>query len=180
MTVALFGCEEANNTVDSAQETATEAMDSAQETASDAMDTMQEAASDTADAVQETASDAADAVQETATDMSEAAQDQMDAMQEEAASAEFDFDQFAATSAEARSFSEAVEDAMNVDFTDPQAVESVTERVSNTYQCYVEATSESDAESAVSSMMDSLESDEVKSLIETAIENAQAGMGCMM
>lgn len=147
MVMVLLGCEDANKTVDDAQETATKAMEKVQQTADDATEVVQE---------------------------------QMDKMQEQVDSVAFDFDQFSTTSEMAKSFSDAVKEAMNVDFTDPQAVEDVKSRIANSYQCYVEATSESEADSAVSGMMASVSNDEVKSLIETGIEKAKAVKECVM
>lgn len=158
MAAALFGCEKSDNAADSVKESVTEAVDSAQESATEAMDK-----------VQETASEATEVVQE-----------QMDAMQEQADSVMFDFEQLAATSEVAKAFSEAVKEAMNVDFSDSQAVESATNSVANTYQCFVESTSETEADSTVSGMMASMDSDEVKSLIENAIEYAKASGECVM
>ncbi len=146
MTLALFGCDQANKTVDEAQKAATEAAENVQEAASDAMDSAQETASDMADAMTDT----------------------------------FDYDQFAATSPQAKSFSDSIQEAMDVDFSDPQAVDSMTNRVANTYKCYVESTSESEAQSTVSSILSSLSNGDVKSLIQTAIDNAKYITKCMM
>ncbi len=157
ITVALFGCDQANKTVDNAQEAATEAAETVQETASDAMDNVEEAASDAMDSAKETASDMADAMTDT-----------------------FDFDQFSATSPEAKSFSDAIQGAMDVDFSDPQAVDSMTSRVANTYKCYVESTSEAEAQSTVNSILSSLSSGDVKSLIQTAMDNAKYIAKCVM
>ncbi len=164
MTVALFGCDEANKTVDSAQEAATEAAESVKETASDAMDS----ASDAMDSVEEAASDAMDSAQETASDMADAMTDS------------FDYDQFAATSPQAKNFSDSIQAAMDVDFSDPQAVDSITNRVSNAYKCYVESTSEAEAQSTLSSILSSFTSGDVKSLIQTAIDNAKYITQCAM
>lgn len=157
MTVALFGCDEANKTVDSAQEAATEAAESVQETASEAMDTVEETASDAMDSAQDAASDMADSMTDS-----------------------FDYDQFAATSPQAKSFSDSIQAAMDVDFSDPQAVDSVTNRVANAYKCYVESTSESEAQSTLSSILSSLSNGDVKSLIQTAIDNAALITQCVM
>ncbi len=146
ITVSLFGCDQANKTVDSAQEAATEAAETVKETASDAMDSAKETASDMADAMTDT----------------------------------FDFDQFSSTSPQAKSFSDAIQGAMDVDFSDPQAVDSMTSRVANTYKCYMESTSEAEAQSTVSSILSSLSSGDVKSLIQTAIDNAKYIAKCVM
>ncbi len=153
ITVALFGCDQANKTVDNAQEAATEAAEAVKDTASDAMDS----ASDAMDNVQDAASDMADSMTDT-----------------------FDFDQFSATSPEAETFSDAIQEAMDVDFSDQQAVDSVTSRVANAYQCYVQSTSEAEAQSTINSILSSLSSGDVKSLIQTAIANAKTITECVM
>lgn len=175
MTVALFGCDEANKTVDSAQEAATEAAESVQETASEAMDTVEETASDAMDS----ASDAMDNVEEAASDAMDSAQDAASDMADSMTDS-FDYDQFAATSPQAKSFSDSIQAAMDVDFSDPQAVDSVTNRVANAYKCYVESTSESEAQSTLSSILSSLSNGDVKSLIQTAIDNAALITQCVM
>ncbi len=164
MTVALFGCDEANKAVDNAQEAATEAAESMKETASDAMDS----ASEAMDNVEEAASDAMDSAQEAASDAANAM------------SGSFDYDQFAATSPEAKTFSDSIQSAMDVDFSDPQAVDSVTNRVANAYKCYVESTSEAEAQSTISSILSSLSNGDVRSLIQTAIDNAKYIGQCVM
>ncbi|MCY9879290.1 hypothetical protein OTK59_22360 [Vibrio natriegens] len=133
-----------------------------------------EKAKETVDSVQDTATEAMDKAQETANEMTAVVQDNMNDMQEQA----FDFEEFEATSDTARSFSEAVKEVINLDFSDAQSVENVTNRVANNYQCYVEATSESEADSTVSMMMSSLDSDEAKSLIGKAVEQAKAKQEC--
>ncbi|MGR5244966.1 MULTISPECIES: hypothetical protein [Vibrio] len=137
--------------------------------ANKAVDNVQEAATETMDKVQETANEATEVVQE-----------QMEKTQEQVDSVGFDFEQFASTSETAKTLSNTVKDAMNVDFSDPQAIEEMKDRIANAYQCYVESTSESEAADAINSMMASVNSDEVKSLIEKGIEKAKAVKECVM
>ncbi len=159
MTVALFGCEEANKAVDQAQEAANKAAESMKETASEAMDTVEETASDAMESVEKAAGDAADAM----------------SMRDS-----FDYDQFAASSPEAKAFSDSVQEAMEVDFSNPQAVDSATNRVANTYKCYADTTSQSEAQNTISSMLSSLKNDSVKSLVQSAINDSKDIYQCVM
>ncbi|MGR5236461.1 hypothetical protein [Vibrio alfacsensis] len=132
------------------------------------------------DNAQEAATEAMDKVQETANEATEVVQEQMEKTQEQIDSVGFDFEQFASTSETAKALSNTVKEAMNVDFSDPKAIEDVKDRIANAYHCYVEATSESEAAGAMNSMMASVGSDEVKSLIEKGIEKAKAVKECVM
>lgn len=132
------------------------------------------------DDAQDAATEAMNKVQETASEATEVVQEQMDKAQEQIESVGFDFEQFASTSETAKALSNTVKDAMNVDFSDPQAIEEMKDRIANAYQCYVEATSESEAEGTMSSMLASVSSDDVKSLIEKGMEKAKAVKECVM
>ena len=93
---------------------------------------------------------------------------------------QLDFAQFGAAKDKAQAFVESVEQAINVDYSQPELVEQVQEHIAATYNCLVDATSESTAEKWVNGIMETIGTQQAQTMVEKAIESAQDAKECVM
>ncbi|MED5504630.1 MAG: hypothetical protein VYC54_09435 [Pseudomonadota bacterium] len=121
------------------------------------------------------ASKAIDQAQEAANKAIDTAQEQMESVEDA-----FNLVQFGDAAESAEELAASVEEAMNVDFSDPQALIEAKEHIANAYACLVEASSESTVDKVMDKVMSSIGSEETKSLIKEGIEKAQAAKECVM
>ena len=113
----------------------------------------------------------------------EAANAAVDGMQEKVASldlSQLDLEQFGEAADSAEALATSLQEAVNVDFADMEALTEVQEHVTNAYSCLVDATSESTADKLVNSMMATLGDEQAESLIERGIEKAKAAGQCVI
>ncbi|TKB55508.1 hypothetical protein [Ferrimonas aestuarii] len=113
----------------------------------------------------------------------EAANAAVDGMQEKMASldlSQLDLEQFGEAADSAEALAASLQEAVNVDFADMEALTEVQEHVANAYSCLVDATSESTADKLVNSMMATLGDEQAESLIERGIEKAKAAGQCVI
>ncbi|MDD1780947.1 hypothetical protein LRP49_06995 [Enterovibrio sp. ZSDZ35] len=113
----------------------------------------------------------------------EAANKAVDTIQEQVESvdlSELNLDQFGDAAASAKALAESVEEAMNVDFSNPTALEDVKDHVSNAYSCLVDATSESTAEKLMNKVMQTITNEEAQTLIEKSVDMAKEAKECVM
>ena len=128
-------------------------------------------ASKTIDQAQESANKAVDTVQEQVGTLEE----KMDSVEEI-----FNLDQFGDASESAKALATSVEEAMNVDFSDPEALIAAKDRIANAYACLVESSPEMTVDKVMEKVMSSIDSADVKSLIQEGIEKAQSVKECVM
>ena len=74
----------------------------------------------------------------------------------------------------------SVQEALNTDFSDPEALTAANEHIANAYNCLVDASSESTAEKLMDKLMATISSEEAQSLIEQGIEKAKSAKECVM
>ncbi len=74
----------------------------------------------------------------------------------------------------------SIEQAINVDFTDQQALTEVKEKIGNAYSCLVDISSESNVDKLVEQARSHIVSEEVKSLVDSSIEKAKEAQKCVM
>ncbi|MCL1038224.1 hypothetical protein L2725_09735 [Shewanella corallii] len=112
-----------------------------------------------------------------------AANTAVDSIQEQMESidlSKLDLEQFGDAAKSAEALVKSVEEALELDFSNPKALNEVTEHIASAYNCMVDATSESSAEALMNKMMDRIQSEETKSLIERSIEKGKALGECVM
>ncbi|MGR5131060.1 hypothetical protein [Vibrio alfacsensis] len=128
----------------------------------------------------EDATKAIDQAQEAANKAVDSVQEQIDTIQDHVDSLDFNLEQFGDAAESAQALSESVEEALNVDFNDPEALIEVRNDIANAYSCLVEASSESTVEKVMDNVLASMSNDEAKSLIEKGIEKAKKASECVM
>ncbi|NRB70123.1 MAG: hypothetical protein HRU48_22710 [Vibrio sp.] len=74
----------------------------------------------------------------------------------------------------------SVEQALTVDFSNPEALTDVKERIANAYSCLVASSSESTASDLMDKLISSVTSKDAVSLIEKGIEQATTAQTCVM
>ena len=113
----------------------------------------------------------------------EAANKAVDTIQEQMESVDLsklNLDQFGDATESAKEFALSVEEALNADFTNPEALTQVKENIANTYACLVDATSESTAEKLMDKVLATITNQEAQSLVEKGIEKAKSAQKCVM
>ncbi|GAB2646108.1 hypothetical protein [Vibrio panuliri] len=113
----------------------------------------------------------------------EAANSAVDSLQEKMESfdtSKLNLEQFGDATDSAKEFAESVEDAMHADFANPEALNKVQDKIANTYNCLIDATSESTAEKLLDKVLSAIGSQETQSVIEKGIEKAKAAQECVM
>ncbi|MGF1909495.1 lipoprotein [Vibrio kasasachensis] len=113
----------------------------------------------------------------------EAANKAVDTIQEQMESVDLsklNLDQFGDATESAKEFALSVEEALNADFTNPEALTQMKENIANTYACLVDATSESTAEKLLDKVLATISNQEAQSLVEKGIEKAKSAQKCVM
>jgi len=113
----------------------------------------------------------------------EAANNAVDSIQEKIESvdlSQLNLDQFGDATESAKEFAFSVEEALNADFSNPEALTQVKENIANTYACLVDATSESTAEKLMDKVLATISNEQAQSLVEKGIEKAKAAQECVM
>ncbi|MDD1792109.1 hypothetical protein L4D06_05970 [Enterovibrio makurazakiensis] len=113
----------------------------------------------------------------------EAANKAVDGLQQKIESVdlgELNLDQFGDAADSAKALAMSVEEVVNADFADPQALVEVREQVANAYSCLVDATSESTAEKLLNTVLSSIGSEDALSIIDKGVEKAKAAKECVM
>lgn len=80
----------------------------------------------------------------------------------------------------AQEFAQSIESLVNTDFTDHQAVAAATEKVSNSYSCLVDVSSETTAENLLDKIVSSIKNDQVLAIIEKGVAQAKNAKECIM
>ncbi|MCR9422706.1 hypothetical protein [Vibrio sp. RM-69-4] len=80
----------------------------------------------------------------------------------------------------AQVFAQSIESLVHTDFTDHQAVAAATEKVSNSYSCLVEVSSETTAETLLDKIVSSIKNDQVLAIIEKGVVQAKNAKECIM
>jgi len=93
---------------------------------------------------------------------------------------ELNIEQFGDAAVSATEFAESIDEALNADYSNPEALIEVKEHIANAYSCLVEASSESTAEGLVNKVMATLSNEQAQSLIEKGIERAKDMQECVM
>lgn len=113
----------------------------------------------------------------------EAANKAVDTMQEKMVSidlSKLNLDQFGDAAESAKELASSVEEALNADFSNPEALTEVKDHIANAYSCLVDASSESTAEKLMDKVRATISSEDAQSLIEQGIEKAQKAKECVM
>ncbi|WP_394201428.1 lipoprotein [Shewanella waksmanii] len=121
-------------------------------------------------------------------DAQEAANKAVDSVQEKVASLDleqinfddFNLDQFGEAADRAKELVATVQEALESDFANPQAVTEAKEHVANAYRCLVDASSESTAEKVINELTASITDEQAKTFIERSVEKADEVKECVM
>ncbi|NLS14420.1 hypothetical protein HGP28_16190 [Vibrio sp. SM6] len=114
----------------------------------------------------------------------EAANSAVDSMQEELTKLDLSAlkldEQFGDAAEAAQELAVSLEEALNADFSNPEALTKVQEHIANAYSCLEKATSDSSAEALLNKIMDTISNEQAKGLIEKGIEQAKEVKECVM
>ncbi|MDD9174633.1 hypothetical protein ERW49_01055 [Aliivibrio finisterrensis] len=122
------------------------------------------------------ASEAIDKAQEAANKAVDMAQEKLESVDLEA----INIEQFGDAASSASELAESIDEALNADYSNPEALVEIQEHIANAYSCLVEASSESSAEKLVNKVMSTISNQEAQSLIEKGIESAKEMQACVM
>ncbi|MDD9195505.1 hypothetical protein PVK62_06590 [Aliivibrio sp. S3MY1] len=122
------------------------------------------------------ASEAIDKAQEAANKAVDMAQEKLESIDLDAINIE-QFDDAASSVSE---FAESIDEALNADYSNPEALVEIQEHIANAYSCLVEASSESSAEKLLDKVMSTISNQEAQSLIEKGVEGAKEMQECVM
>ncbi|RYU69590.1 hypothetical protein ERW51_06075 [Aliivibrio finisterrensis] len=122
------------------------------------------------------ASEAIDKAQEAANKAVDMAQEKLESVDLEA----LNIEQFGDATSSVSEFAESIDEALNADFSNPEALVEIQEHIANAYSCLVEASSESSAEKLVNKVMSTISNQEAQSLIEKGVESAKEMQACVM
>ncbi|MGR5421309.1 MULTISPECIES: hypothetical protein [Vibrio] len=128
----------------------------------------------------EDATKAIDQAQEAANKAVDSVQEQIDIIQDHVDSVDFNLEQFGEATESAQALAASVEEALDADFSDPEALVEAKDDIANAYRCLVEASSESTVEKMMDNILASISNDEAKSLIKKGIDKAKAASECVM
>ena len=93
---------------------------------------------------------------------------------------DLNIDEFGDAAISAKAFATSVDEALNADYSNPEALVEVKAHISNAYSCLVVASSESTAENVVDKVMETISNENAESLIEKGVERAQEMKECVM
>lgn len=80
----------------------------------------------------------------------------------------------------AKEFTQSINDLMNTELSDQEAVSKVMQQISNSYYCLVDASSESTAENLLDKMVSSVRNDQVLAIIEKSVGKASTIKECVI
>lgn len=107
-----------------------------------------------------------------------AANNAINSMQEQIG--DLDLSQFGAAAESAKALTQDIQKALNVDFSDTSALKDIQNNIANSYNCLVEATSESNVDKFVNKVLATISDEQKKSFIEQSIEKAQKAKECVL
>ncbi|MGB1321525.1 MAG: hypothetical protein ACPG5L_11385 [Vibrio gallaecicus] len=115
----------------------------------------------------------------------EAANKAVDSVQDQIASIDLNdidinLEQFGDAADSATEVAASVQEALEADFSDPEALIEIKDHIANAYSCLVDASSESVAEKLINKVTASINNDEAMSLIEEGIAKANEAKECVM
>ncbi len=123
--------------------------------------------------------DATNAIEE-AQQAANKAVDSLQAQMESVDLSELNLDKFGEAAESAKELAASVEEALNADFTNPEALTEVKDHIANAYRCFVDVSSESTAEQLMDKVMSSIGNEEALSLIEKGVQKAESLGECVM
>ncbi|ELE5880829.1 hypothetical protein V9J54_003520 [Vibrio cholerae] len=128
--------------------------------------------------------DATKAIDEAQADEAQAAANKtVDSLQQKAGSLnlqDLNLDVLSDATQKAQEFTQSIDSLINTDFTDHQAVVAATEKISNSYSCLVDVSSEATAESLLDKIVSSVKNDQVLAIIEKGVAQAKTAKECVM
>lgn len=80
----------------------------------------------------------------------------------------------------AQDFTQSIDTLINTDFTDHQAVAAATDKISHSYSCLVDVSSEATAENLLDKIVSSVKNDQVLAIIEKGVAQAKTAKECIM
>ncbi len=80
----------------------------------------------------------------------------------------------------AKEFTQSINDLMNTELGDQEAISKVTQQISNSYYCLVEASSESTAENLLDKIVSSVKNDQMLAIIEKGVGKASTIKECVI
>ncbi|EJL7929661.1 hypothetical protein NM092_003658 [Vibrio cholerae] len=80
----------------------------------------------------------------------------------------------------AQEFAQSIDSLINIDLSDHQAVAAATDKISNSYSCLVDISSEAIAENLLDKIVSSVKNDQVLAIIEKGVEQAKIAKECIM
>ncbi len=92
---------------------------------------------------------------------------------------DINLEKFGEAASSATSLANSMQEALNVDLTNAEAIDQIKNNIANAYSCLVDASSESAAEELLNGLLKSVQNEEAKSLIEGGIEKANSMKECL-
>ncbi|EGR2420671.1 hypothetical protein DYB69_17345, partial [Vibrio cholerae] len=80
----------------------------------------------------------------------------------------------------AQELTQSIDSLIKTDFTDHHAVVAATEKISNSYSCLVDISSEATAENLLDKIVSSVKNDQVLAIIEKGVAQAKTAKECVM
>lgn len=117
-----------------------------------------------------------DQAQESANKAVDSLQEKMDSVD----LSKLNLDDLGEAAASAKELASSVDEALNVDFNDSEALAEVKDHIANAYSCLVDASSESTAEKLLNKVLATISNEEAQSLIEKGIDKAKEAKECVM
>ncbi|QBY02925.1 hypothetical protein E2K93_00415 [Thalassotalea sp. HSM 43] len=88
-------------------------------------------------------------------------------------------DQFGGAAEQAKALALSVQDAINVDLSNPDAVNKVKDSIANAYSCMADKSSDEQATDLVNTLIEKVKNEDVMSLIKQAVEQGASVTQCM-
>jgi len=79
----------------------------------------------------------------------------------------------------ASQLSASINDALTVDFTSPEAMTAVKNKIANAYSCLAEASSATTAQEVMDKLLANINNSDVKTLIDSGVQKAQSYQSCV-
>lgn len=80
----------------------------------------------------------------------------------------------------AKEFAQSIESVINTDLTSQEAIAAATDKISNSYQCLIESSSETTAKTVLDQVVSSIKNDQLLAIINQGVEQAKTAKACVM
>ncbi|NAX20576.1 hypothetical protein [Vibrio sp. V39_P1S14PM300] len=113
----------------------------------------------------------------------EAANPAVDSLQDKASPLDFEslkLEQFEGAKEQAQQLTMAVQEALNVDLTNSEAITNVQDKIANSYRCFVDASSSVSAEKLMNKLVSAIQNQEVLNIVEEGVAKGSEASQCVM